>query len=125
MIKFNAKHFIVLVISVLSCLFWVVGNRIDPDSSYSLFFFRPEKSQKLHWYFHISSFYISSICVFWVLFDLTKSLLDKNHKLILKILICFELYKLVEYWSYRYETPIVALTACIIISIAYLFRRGF
>ena len=122
--KLKPVHYIVLVFSLFTALWWWIGDLIDAESMYNLFFFRPEKAQKLHWYLHLSSFHVSTICVLWVLIDTMKKTMVRSHLIMLKILLAFEVWRLFEYWGWRYETPILVLSLAVYLSLTYLYIRG-
>lgn len=123
--KLDKLSFLLLMLSLSTNVFWWIGDLIDPVNTYNLFFLRPEKAQKLHWYFHLTGFKIQSICLYIVILRYMGKKADRVCSIIIKTLLGFACIRLLEYWATRYETPILPLLLGIFItSIILYFRNG-
>jgi hypothetical protein len=122
--KLTPKHFVLMGVSLFTSLWWWIGDLIDKDGYYNLFIFLPERTQKLHWYFHSSSIYVSQICLLLLLLSITKNRLNRNHRFLFKILLGFRTFQLIEYWTFGWETPIFVLSTAIMLSMFIFYARG-
>lgn len=118
------KYLLLLGASLFTSLFWWIGDQIDAKGYYNLFLFYPERTQRLHWYFHSSASYISDICLLWIILGITKYRLNRNHRILFKILLGFRTFQLIEYWTFSWETPIFVLSTAIMLSMFIFYARG-
>ena len=115
-----------LIIGVLvTPLSWWFADLLDPDTRYCLFFFRPDKCQKLHWYTHLSGLKISIIFCLWALVRISKrAYYSKATVFSLKILFGFATYNLLQYWGFRYELPGMSIILILFVIINYIYFKN-
>lgn len=109
---------------MFTCVSWWIGDVIDNDNHYFLFLGRPEAHQKLHWYFHLTGLKMQSILIIWAILDSVKTKISTHYRIILRIVLWFQVYRILEYWIFRYQTPILVLVTSLCITILILFSRG-
>lgn len=119
--RIDRFSYILLSLYLVTVIGWSIGDYIGGDDQYSLFIFRPEKSQTLRWYFHLWGVKVGHIVLLWVLVRITSGNLSKKHTWILKLMLGFAVYRLVEYIGFRYQMPIMVLTCITLLAITNLY----
>ena len=101
---------------------WWIADLIEPVREFDLF---PiiDFEQKLKWYFHYSSMYIESIIKTFIIIYLCKKLYyDKKTRLLLNIFLAFAVFRLLEYWLFRFQIPVLSMVLILMVVTVKIYK---
>lgn len=112
---------IIMAITPLLSFSWWIGNMIDPLTDYDLFPFIAHE-QKLQWYFHYSGYYLTIVAYSFVIWKLCQRFMSRNISLYAKCIYIFCLFRMFEYWLFRFNVPILSISVSLTIIGLIIYR---
>ena len=102
-------------------LFWDYFG-VDVTKKYDLFLFA-ERTQYLHWYVHYTAYYYTLIIVVSCLLTLSRKYLSKTVYNVIFIFYLFCIFRLVEYWLFRFHLGFTLLIGGLILYSLFFIQQ--
>ena len=94
---------------------------VDLTKKYDLFLFSDSNEQRLKWYAYDTGYFLTIIILFHIL---RKQTFDRGLRKVLTVFYYFSIFRLFEYYTFRFHIGLVPIVLGILIFSIYSLRNG-